>query len=145
MKKIALSEKDKIYLKAHYQKASQDALKHDVTYLAKMKPSVLHKLSTSCDDTTRSLGQHAILLQRFLVDWLNQKYQAPWEMVAKFTAVLLYIVNPFDLVPDTTAQTGYFDDLFMLQLALLDGEETLMDYASHMNIDTAEFDTIWKS
>lgn len=40
--------------------------------------------------------------------------EVPWTAKAGFAAVLLYFLNPFDIVPDLTPVIGYLDDAGVL-------------------------------
>ncbi len=42
----------------------------------------------------------------------------PWFTVASIVVTLLYILNPFDLVPDFIPGIGYIDDLAVLSISM---------------------------
>ncbi|MDP2688019.1 MAG: YkvA family protein [Aequorivita sp.] len=42
----------------------------------------------------------------------------PWFTIASIVVALLYILNPFDLVPDFIPGIGYIDDLAVLSISM---------------------------
>ncbi len=58
-----------------------------------------------------------LLLFQLLKDYKNKRYtQTPWLSVAAILFVLLYILNPLDLVPDFIPFVGYIDDASVIAL-----------------------------
>lgn len=54
-----------------------------------------------------------------LRDFKNKEYtDVPWKSIAAIAFSLLYIFNPFDIVPDFIPGVGYLDDLTVLTYAL---------------------------
>lgn len=55
------------------------------------------------------------LLVMMLKDYWNGVYtEVPWHIIAAVVIVLLYILNPFDLIPDFIPVVGQLDDLAVL-------------------------------
>ncbi|QTY27428.1 YkvA family protein [Flavobacterium sp. CS20] len=54
----------------------------------------------------------------------------PWRSVASITFTLLYVINPFDIVPDVLPVIGFVDDIsvFMALMRLID--EDINDFES---------------
>lgn len=42
----------------------------------------------------------------------------PWFTIATIAVVLLYVLNPFDLIPDFIPGVGYIDDLAVLSIGV---------------------------
>lgn len=42
----------------------------------------------------------------------------PWFTIASIAVALLYVLNPFDLVPDFIPGVGYIDDLAVLSISM---------------------------
>ena len=58
-----------------------------------------------------------LLLFQLLKDYKNKRYtQTPWLSIAAILFVLLYILNPLDLVPDFIPFVGYIDDASVIAL-----------------------------
>ena len=54
-----------------------------------------------------------------LKDVKKGKYpDVPWFTVAAIVVALLYVFNPFDLVPDFIPGVGYIDDLAVLSISM---------------------------
>jgi uncharacterized membrane protein YkvA (DUF1232 family) len=129
MLNLTLSEKEQQLVRKAYIKSRDNTLAHDIAYVAKLKPSVFDKLLTSHEPALQRLGRYAIQLQRFITECLNDSYAAPPHSLHAFTAVLLYLVNPYDAIPDNCSDRGYADDIYVLELGLADGGEVLRAYA----------------
>jgi uncharacterized membrane protein YkvA (DUF1232 family) len=124
----ALGDEDKARLKAVYERSREKTLPHDVAYLAKMGVERFEKLVASDDPMAQQLGTHATRMQRLLADRVAGNRECPEDAVRACTAALLYLVNPFDLIADTTPGTGLLDDLYVVELALADCGNALDSY-----------------
>jgi uncharacterized membrane protein YkvA (DUF1232 family) len=51
-----------------------------------------------------------------IVNFLSKKANIPWKAAAISAAVLLYIMNPQDLIPDYITVVGYADDMIVISL-----------------------------
>ena len=130
----ALSEDEKERIRQVYTKSRDNTISHDIRYVAKLKPAVFDRLLSHSDPTVQRLGAYALHLQRFIGDHLSGAYSAPIHIIHAFTAVLLYLVNPFDVIQDGSSARGYADDIFVLELGLADGGEELRKHAGNMGL-----------
>ncbi|MBI4428792.1 MAG: DUF1232 domain-containing protein [Ignavibacteriales bacterium] len=93
----------------------------------------------SKSEEIRSKFEHGGPLQRFIEDGRlflslirdytkGQYRKIPWWAIAAVAFTLLYVFNPFDIVPDVLPVIGYVDDsaVFVLCLALV--EQQLREY-----------------
>ena len=53
-----------------------------------------------------------------LRDSVSGRYAVPFRSLAAIAVTLLYLANPFDLIPDFIPGVGYIDDVFMVSLCL---------------------------
>lgn len=59
------------------------------------------------------------LLFGMIRDNLAKRYtRVPWHTIAAAVATLLYILNPFDIIPDFIPGLGYVDDGMVVMLAM---------------------------
>ena len=64
----------------------------------------------------RHLARVRVLVM-MLRDWRAGRYEAvPWRTLAGIAALLLYLANPLDLIPDFLPGVGYADDLAIIAL-----------------------------
>ena len=129
-----LSAEEQKRVKAAYVKSRDNTIEHDISYVANLKPSTFDRLISDDDPSVQRLGKVALHLQRFIGDCICGAYIAPPSVIHAFTAVLLYLVNPFDVIPDSTPDRGYADDLFVLELGLTDGGDVFREYATQKGI-----------
>lgn len=57
-------------------------------------------------------------LYGMLRDAVAGRYSVPFRSLAAVAVTLLYLANPFDLIPDFIPGIGYIDDVFMVSLCL---------------------------
>lgn len=76
----------------------------------------------------RFIGDVKIMIQ-MVRDYFNGSYrEAPWWTIAAVVAALLYVLNPFDLIPDPIPVIGYIDDAAVVAACLLMVEQDLHNY-----------------
>ena len=80
----------------------------------------------------RPLGrfiEDSILLSSIVKDYVKGKYKKNprWSMTA-IVFTLLYVLNPFDLIPDFIAFIGYLDDAAVVAGCLYLVEQDLQEY-----------------
>ncbi len=88
----------------------------------------IHSRFESAGPLTRFI-EDAKLLFSLIRDYRNGRYRKiPWWALSAIAFTLLYVFNPFDIVPDVLPVVGYVDDaaVFVLCLALI--EQQLREY-----------------
>jgi uncharacterized membrane protein YkvA (DUF1232 family) len=69
------------------------------------------------------------LLFSIIQDYVKGEYrEIPYWSIAAIAAALLYVLNPFDLIPDFIPVVGYVDDAFVVAACLVMVEQDLHDY-----------------
>lgn len=67
----------------------------------------------------RKVWDDLLTLTRLLRAWARREYTVvPWQTLIAATAVLIYFVNPFDLIPDFLHGVGLVDDVTFIALVV---------------------------
>ena len=77
----------------------------------------------------KGLLQKVNLLWGFLSDSLSGQYKDySWVSISLVTASLLYLISPFDLIPDFIPGAGLIDDAFAIGFVLKSLDDELKKY-----------------
>jgi uncharacterized membrane protein YkvA (DUF1232 family) len=80
------------------------------------------------------------LLWMVLLDYVNGSYRKlPWKAVAALAAAVVYVVSPFDLIPDFLGPLGYTDDILVVALTWGLVKQELRDYCAWKGLSPAHF------
>jgi uncharacterized membrane protein YkvA (DUF1232 family) len=79
------------------------------------------------------------LLWLLLRDFLGGRYGLPWKAVVALAAAALYVVSPFDLVPDFLGPLGFTDDALVVALTLGLLRKELLAYCAWKGLSPAHF------
>lgn len=79
------------------------------------------------------------LLWLVLRDFVRGQYRAPWKAIAALAAAALYVVSPFDLVPDFLGPLGFTDDALVLALTWGLLKRELLEYCAWKGLSPAHF------
>ena len=89
---------------------------NDVDQTLNRTKSILQKLKNS---KWKPFKEDVLLLIEMLKAYKNKEYSTvPWKSISAITFTLLYIINPFDIVPDFIPFVGYVDDISVLGFCL---------------------------
>lgn len=79
------------------------------------------------------------ILFSLVQDYIQGKYRVvPWWSIAAVVAALLYVVNPFDLVPDAIPLVGALDDALVVAVCLSAVQQDLHKYVEWKKNQPAE-------
>ena len=75
-----------------------------------------------------------------LRDYANGSYRkVPWKAVAALAAAVVYVVSPFDLIPDFLVPLGFTDDVLALALTWGLVKRELREYCAWKGLSPAHF------
>lgn len=89
----------------------------DVELVMKNEEVISKKLSNA--SPLRKYAELGKIMFAMLKDVKKGTYpNVPWFTIASIAVALLYVFNPFDLVPDFIPGVGYIDDLAVLSIGM---------------------------
>lgn len=86
----------------------------------------------------RAIG-HAKLFYKLLEAWWTDRRNVPWKTITAIGAVLLYFINPFDIVPDMIPVVGLIDDATMIYLGFSLVQDELIEFAHSRGLDLTAY------
>jgi uncharacterized membrane protein YkvA (DUF1232 family) len=80
------------------------------------------------------------LLWMVLRDYANGSYRrVPWKAIAALAAAVVYVVSPFDLIPDLLVPLGFTDDVMAIALTWGLVKRELREYCAWKGLSPAHF------
>jgi uncharacterized membrane protein YkvA (DUF1232 family) len=122
-----------------FKNIKKDVSDVDVQYAIDKAGDVSKKLLKSGKQWVKLLGMQVKLLWEMLKDVWYGKFKAPWGTVAAVTASLLYVVMPFDIIPDFIPGIGLIDDMLVVTLCISMIRIDLRRYAEYRKLDLADY------
>lgn len=116
---------DKKRKKADLKHINEDAFNEEVTYIAEKDVEIIFESEDKIHrkfKKKRPLKKYIDVVKNLfsmLKDYKNGNYrEMPWHTIGSIVLVLLYVLNPLDIIPDFIPGFGYVDDAGVLALAL---------------------------
>ncbi|RQV97489.1 DUF1232 domain-containing protein [bacterium] len=122
-----------------FKNIKKDVSEVDVQYAIDKAGEVSKKLLKSGTKWVKLLGMQVKLLWEMLKDVWYGKFKAPWGTVAAITATLLYVVMPFDIIPDFIPGIGLIDDMLVVTLCISMIRIDLRRYANFRKLNLADY------
>ena len=92
--------------------SSQKVNREDIKKIVDKTNEILQKLG---GDSFQNLVEDIRLLVSLLQDYRRGSYEEiPWSSIAAVIFSLLYLLNPFDIIPDMIPGIGLLDDAAMM-------------------------------
>ena len=118
-----LNKPDEEYIKEGAQKVTEK----DVEKVINKSEELQKKFSAK--GTLARFIEDGQLLIAIVKDYWNKSYrQVPYGVIASIVFSLIYVLNPFDLVPDMLPVIGQLDDVAVLGACLILVEQDLHKY-----------------
>lgn len=122
-KKNKEKEIDEEFVKSEIAKVDED----DVTIAMRNQEQISDKILNS--NMLKKYTELGKIMYGMLKDYRKGIYtQVPWFTIATIAFAFLYILNPFDIVPDFVPGLGYIDDFAVLTFGLRFIESDLHNY-----------------
>lgn len=92
-------------------------------------------LSRAGTDAPAKLRERMAFVLDVLDDVGRGEGSIPAQLVADLAVAVRYVVEPFDLVPDGTAGSGWLDDAAVLDAVLMESRKALEAYCHRKGLD----------
>lgn len=81
----------------------------------------------------KELSKNIKLLVLLIESATENKYKELTSNLIKTLSVILYFINPIDIVPDFIPFIGYLDDIFLINYFLINNKDIIVNYKNHVN------------
>jgi uncharacterized membrane protein YkvA (DUF1232 family) len=122
-----------------FEKRSKSWGKDRLERLVSRRGKVAQSMRNIPENVHRT-GRQSELVLELVDDFRSGTYRAiPWHSVAVLVGVLLYTVNPADVVPDVIPLVGGLDDVTLIALAIRLARKDLIKYCEFKGYDTDKY------
>ena len=105
--------------KAQYEKSIQYVGEEEIAAAAQSGQEKLLKLEKAIPKALQAVWSDVKLLVSMVRDYVSGAYRdVPFGTIAAIAAAILYLVSPFDAIPDFIPVIGYIDDAAVIALCL---------------------------
>jgi uncharacterized membrane protein YkvA (DUF1232 family) len=109
------------------KKGAQNITQHDIEKVANKSKEIQTKFSAN-GPLSRFIEDGKLLIAIVKDYWAGAYRQVPYGAIASIVFTLIYVLNPFDLVPDMLPVIGQLDDVTILGACLIMIEQDLRKY-----------------
>lgn len=117
------TEIDDAYVEEH----SENINEKDLSDVLEKEEKIEDKIASA--GMLKKYAELGKLMFDMLRDYKNGRYtKVPWFTIGSIVFALLYVLNPFDIVPDFIPGLGFIDDFTVLSISLRFIETDLHSY-----------------
>lgn len=81
------------------------------------------------------------LLAEMISDYFTGKYkEVPWSVIAQTAFALVYVIIPFDLIPDFIPVLGWFDDIGIVGIVIRSIRHVLKSYCIYRKLSPEDYE-----
>lgn len=115
---LRLTVSEKKLIKQCFSEASEQVGPAEEDYVNLKIKSKLRILTKCSQRWAVQLNDVVVGIHSCIKDHERKKIHLSKDLKKKFIAALFYFVDPYDVIPDHVPERGYFDDLYVMALAL---------------------------
>jgi uncharacterized membrane protein YkvA (DUF1232 family) len=127
-------------IEAEFHRSMNRVAATDIAHvLEKRGDRAIRHLEKNPPEWALPLGKQVRLLVQVLRRVLAGEFRAPWKTMAAITAMMLYLVNPLDILPDKTPGIGLVDDALVIALCVVVVRRDLVRYAKEFELKLEDY------
>ena len=117
---------DKEKLEKEFFEDSKNAGEKEAQKVLENEDNIFKKILESTD--LKEFYEDVKIFFMMIKDFFSGRCDIPIRTIAAISIALLYVLNPFDLIPDAIPVIGYIDDAFVLRLCIKFVKDDIEEY-----------------